>query len=73
MRTCKYKDENYLFHCWEHYSEIIEPSILKGGHRGGVIGCTFGIIENENGKVFRVPAYEIAFTDNTFKEYCFES
>lgn len=73
MRTCKYKDENYLFHCWEHYSEIIEPSILKGGHSGGVIGCTFGIVENENGKVFRVPAYKITFTDNMFKEYCFES
>ena len=71
MRTCKYKDKNYLFHCWEHYSEIIHPSPLQGAHCGGVISCTFAIVEDENGKVFRVPAYEITFTDNLFKEYAF--
>lgn len=73
MRTCRINGKNYMFHCWEHYSEIIEPSVLKGGHSGGVIGCTFGIVEDENGKVFRVPAYEIQFTDNIFREYAFTS
>lgn len=73
MRTCKFRDKNYLFHCWEHYSEIIEPSPMIGGHTGGVIGCVFGIIEDENGKVFRVPAYEITFTDNKLKEYCLQN
>lgn len=63
MRTCKYKDKNYLFHCWEHYSEIIEPSPMVGGHGGGVIGCTFAIVEDEEGHVFRVHPYEIHFTD----------
>ncbi len=71
MRTCKYKGKNYLFHCWEHYSEIIEPSPLKGGHCGGVIGCTFAILEDENGNIGRYPAHEIRFTDNIFKNYCF--
>ena len=61
LRPCKCNGENYLFHCWEHFSEIVEPSPLMGGHCGGV---------DENGKVFRVPAYEITFTDNKFKEYC---
>ena len=63
----KCKGENYLFHCWEHFSEIVEPSPLVGGHCGGVVGCTFGIVEDENGKVFRVPVYEITFTDNKIR------
>lgn len=71
LRPCKCNGENYLFHCWEHFSEIVEPSPLVGGHCGGVVGCTFGIVEDENGKVFRVPVYEITFTDNKFREYCF--
>lgn len=72
LRTCKYNDKDYLFHCWEHFSEIIEPSLMIGGHTGGIIGCTFAIIENSKGEVYRVPAYEIRFTDNIFREYCFE-
>lgn len=36
LRPCKCNGENYLFHCWEHSSEIVEPSPLMGGHCGGV-------------------------------------
>lgn len=72
MRTCKHDGKNYLFHCWEHYSQIIEPSPLRGGHVGGVVGCTFALLEDENGNVRRFPAYEIQFTDNAFREYCFK-
>lgn len=72
LRTCKYKDKNYLFHCWEHYSEIIESSPMMGGHSGGVIGCTFAILEDEQGKICRVQPYEITFTDKIFREYCFD-
>lgn len=45
---------------------------MVGGHSGGVIGCTFGILEDESGKIIRANAWEITFTDEMFKEYCFE-
>ena len=71
LRPCKCKGENYLFHCWEHFSEIVEPSLLKLVHCCGVFCCTFVIVDDDNGIVFRVPSYEITFTDNKFREYCF--
>lgn len=44
LRPCVVKIEagetRGLFHCWEHISEIIEPSPLKSGHSGGVMSAT---------------------------------
>lgn len=61
-----------LFHRWECWSEIIPPSPMVGGHAGGVIQGDFGIVELENGQVEKVLPRQIRFTDNIFKEYCFE-
>lgn len=30
LRTCRYNDENYLFHCFEQRSHIVSPSIAVG-------------------------------------------
>lgn len=40
------------FHGWRHYSQIVEPSIMRGGHGGGQISETYAIVEAEDGKVF---------------------
>lgn len=41
LRPCvltKYGDKSKykaLFHCWIHYSDVIPPSNVVGGHKGG--------------------------------------
>lgn len=61
-----------LFHRWEHWSEVIPPSPMVGGHGGGVIQGDFGIVEFKDGKIGKVLPGQIQFTDNIFKEFCFE-
>ena len=62
-----------LFHTWEHNSQIIPPSIMRGGHSGGVVSEVMGIVELESGEVIRVQPHKIQFVDNKVQEYCFES
>lgn len=47
---------------WEQYSEIIPPSLLKGGHSGGVVSGIFGIVEFPEG-IERVDPSKIKFID----------
>ena len=49
------------FHCWEQYSTIVEPSVLRGGRPGGQISQVFGIVEFEDGSIKRVHPYQIKF------------
>lgn len=49
VRLCKVKDKLGYFHCWEHYSNVIVPSPMIGGHPGGTISCVYAIIEFEDG------------------------
>lgn len=71
LRTCRYKDENYLFHCFEQRSHIVSPSIAVGGHPGGQISQVFALIEDESGNIKRVDPTEIKFTDNEYRNYFF--
>lgn len=73
LRTCRYKDENYLFHCFEQRSHIVSPSIAVGGHPGGQVSRLFALIEDEKGNIFRVDPTAIVFTDNEFNYYFSES
>lgn len=63
-----------LFHAWSHVSQIVPPSLLQGGHNGGVVSETFGIVELENGEIARYTPIRIRFLDSDakFKEYCWE-
>lgn len=63
LRPCEVKGSNGFFHCWEQINEVLEPSLLKGGHCGGQLSCVYGIIEFEDGKVCRVKPYDIRFTN----------
>lgn len=70
-RPCYVEGKKALFHKWEDRSEIVSPSIMKGGHAGGVIRGTIAIVEFENGVVGEVYPHKIKFADNLIKEYAF--
>lgn len=71
LRTCRYNDENYLFHCFEQRSYVVPPSPMIGGHPGGQVSMLFALIEDGKGNIFRVDPTAILFTDNEFRNYCF--
>lgn len=70
-RLCVVKDRVGYFHGWEHYSDVFAPSLLKGGHPGGTVARTYGLVEftlpecnNEATGVERVSPTDIIFPDN---------
>ena len=67
LRSCSIntgkQQEQAFFHCWEHYAEIVCPSSLIGGHKGGQLSGTFAIVELKNGEVRKVLPQYITFTD----------
>lgn len=73
LRPCIVINRKALFHKWSDKSKIVEPSPMIGGHNGGVLKYTVGIIEYEDGTVTECYPYEIKFVDGKVKEYCFEN
>lgn len=71
FRTCRYENENHLFHGFENYSTVIGESIAVGGHPAGQISQVFALIEDGNGNIKRVDPTKIKFTDNEFRNYAF--
>jgi len=63
MRLCKVKGVNAIFHKWGEMSEVIPPSPMVGGHRGGEIKHFDAIVEFENGQVSTVYPSDIIFLD----------
>lgn len=61
-----------LFHCWSFESEVVEPSLMIGGHPGGTVSCTMAIVELENGRVIVMPPASIQFLDNKFIDYIWD-
>lgn len=61
---------NALFHCWEQHSYIVPPSMMTGGHNGGVVSGILGIVEFANGSIAQVKPEDIVFIDNKHEEYC---
>lgn len=78
MRPCKVRDNEgehrALFHCWSKEGKIVEPSMMRGGHQGGVVNYTVGIVELEDGKVCLYFPQHIRFldTDNIMSQYCYD-
>ena len=71
LRPCVANGKKALFQCREQYSAICSPSLLKGGHNGGIVRRTYAIVEFEDGIIKRFCPEEIKFTDNKFDEYVF--
>lgn len=78
LRPCvltKYGDKSKykaLFHCWIHYSDVIPPSNLRGGHNGGQVSDVYGLVELEDGSVEIVSPKSIRFLDSPFNDYAWE-
>lgn len=71
LRLCYINDKKgdhirkALFHCWEHVAEIVGPSIMNGGHQGGVVQGEVAIVEYDDGTVHRHNPERIQFADDT--------
>ena len=65
-RLCTVDGELGYFHCWEHYSTVIEPSPMIGGHPGGTISYIRGVVEFTDG-VRPVMMNSIKFCDEENK------
>lgn len=63
-----------LFHCWVHKSEVVPPSLMMGGHSGGIVSGVLGLVEYEDGTINQVYPSRIKFLDThgLMSEVCFE-
>lgn len=61
MRTCLVKGKKAKFHRWIDRQWIVAPAIALGGHNGGQLTATFGLIEYEDGTMDEVYPSEIKF------------
>lgn len=66
------KQVKALFHGWSNVSKVVEPSPMIGGHPGGTISYTVGVVELEGGGVTTVEPESIRFLDNIFRDYVWE-
>ena len=71
LRPCLVSRQKALFHRWVDISDIIEPSPLMGGHCGGVVKYTLGLVEYEDGATGLVHPTKIVFKDEKIKEFIF--
>ena len=65
------KERKAFFHCWGYSATVIGPSALRGGHPGGQVFETYGIVEMEDGEVKQLSPYKIKFLDHYFNDYDF--
>lgn len=68
-RSCKCENENYIFHCFEQWSNVVGESIAIGGHSAGQISHVFALIEDEKGNIYRVDPTRVKFTDDKYIDY----
>lgn len=70
MRPCligKDFDQKALFHRWVDLSQIVPPSLMAGGHGGGVVKDVCALVETEDGTMKRVDVRCIRFIDSCAK------
>lgn len=65
LRPCTVDGEKALFHRWEEYAMVLEPSPMVGGHPGGQVRQTYAIVELENGQVKEVKPSKVVFSDTS--------
>lgn len=67
-RACIARGKNALFHKWTTRKQVIGQSPMIGGHPGGQIEFTFGLVEYEDGTIEEIVPAEITFIDGRIKE-----
>ena len=77
LRPCyvilnKNKKKKALFHCWSYISNVVPPSIMVGGHPGGTVSYTLGVVEYEDGSIDQVDPISVQFIPGAFKDYAFD-
>lgn len=74
IRQCIVNEQLCYFHGWNFNSDVIAPSPFVGGHAGGVVSHTYGIVEFPDGSVneFIYPK-EIKFCDGISKDLYFRN
>lgn len=68
-RFCKVNGKLGYWHCWEHYSQPLEASMLIGGAPDGIFSKVFGIVEFVDG-VKRCDPTSIRFCDDDHALLC---
>jgi hypothetical protein len=63
-RKCIYRKSVCTFHGFFQRSMVIKPSIMVGGHSGGVIAYPVAIIEDKKGKLIEATATSIRFVED---------
>ena len=71
-RPCIVDGEKALFHRWLNFAYVVDASLMIGGHPGGQVADTFGLVEMKNGAVRKVAPTSIRFLDSRkqFEEDC---
>lgn len=54
-----YKGKKIKLHGIFQYANVIDPSIMLGGHSGGQVSYPIAVIEHENGDFEHVHPYQI--------------
>lgn len=70
-RPCYVDGKKALFHRWENRVEVVEPSIMVGGHPGGQIKRTCAIVEYEDGRIESVYPTKVRFVPGKMNDYSF--
>jgi hypothetical protein len=65
------EEKKALFHMLSHESHIVPPSMMVGGHSGGVVSGTLAIVEFEDGSIRKCDLEDIRFCDDKFAEFAF--
>lgn len=68
LRLCKVGQEIYWFHGFTQISQIVPPSLMRGGHGGGVVAGAYAVLERQDGTVELAEAQRVQFLD-TAKEF----
>lgn len=64
IRECTVNGKPGYFHCWEHYSNPIPASPLRGGAPAGIVSFVRALVEFPEG-MWYVDPKDIQFCDET--------
>ena len=63
LRPCKVGEELYLFHGFTQISQIVPPSLMRGGHGGGVVAGAYAVLERRDGAVGLAEGQRVQFLE----------
>lgn len=72
-RPCYVEGKKAIFHKWSERAAAINESPMIGGHHGGFIKWTAGIVEYEDGTVDEVDPGKIRFADGAIQDIAWKN